>query len=333
MEPKVETLKVTPPGLIPSLVAGFNYVANHIYLILLPLAVDLLLWFGPHLRVKQLLLPALEESWKSISALASQGVAQNVQIAQKMWEEFLNQFNLLSVLRTYPIGMPSLLSGLGANENPLGAPQSIEIASIGLTLLIILVCLLVGLILGSIYFNMVARATTEESVKAFLLGEAGWQAMQALLLSVILIGLLILFTLPGSILIGIFVWINPGLAQVALFLMVVVLFWFFVPLVFSPHGIFVLRQNALTSIFTSVRMVRFYLPSTGLFLLTMLLIGQGLDLLWRVPPASSWMILVGMLGHAFIYTSLLAASFAYYRGGLQWMQANLKQFKSADKRL
>jgi hypothetical protein len=108
--------------------------------------------------------------------------------------------------------------------------------------------------------------------------------------------------------------------------------WFLVPLLFSPHGIFINQQNAFASIMTSVRMVRYYLPGTSLFLLALLVISNGLNILWRVPPSSSWMMVIGIFGHAFIYTSLLAASFSYYRGGFDWMQANLKRFSPAVPR-
>ena len=44
------------------------------------------------------------------------------------------------------------------------------------------------------------------------------------------------------------------------------------------------------------------------------------------------MTLVGIGGHAFITTGLLAASFIYYQGGMRWMQENLKKMvASANK--
>jgi hypothetical protein len=51
---------------------------------------------------------------------------------------------------------------------------------------------------------------------------------------------------------------------------------------------------------------------------------MGQSLLWRTPPDTSWMTLVGIFGNAFINTALLAASFIYYRNGLSYMQAMRK---------
>jgi hypothetical protein len=58
-----------------------------------------------------------------------------------------------------------------------------------------------------------------------------------------------------------------------------------------------------------------------------LLISQGLDLLWQVPPQTSWFTLIGLIGHAFIVTGLLAASFVYYRDAGYWVDNLLQQTK------
>jgi uncharacterized SAM-binding protein YcdF (DUF218 family) len=96
--------------------------------------------------------------------------------------------------------------------------------------------------------------------------------------------------------------------------------WLFIPLVFSPHGIFAARQNMLRSMVISARMVRLLFPGIGLFLLSVLILAQGMGYLWRIPNESSWLMLAGILGNAFISTGLLAASFFYYRGAISWVE-------------
>jgi hypothetical protein len=44
-----------PPNMIAALRAGFDAVANKIVIILLPIALDLVLWLGPHLQIKTIL--------------------------------------------------------------------------------------------------------------------------------------------------------------------------------------------------------------------------------------------------------------------------------------
>jgi len=51
-------------------------------------------------------------------------------------------------------------------------------------------------------------------------------------------------------------------------------------------------------------------------------------MLWKAPPVTSWLTLVGVGGHAFISTALLAASFVYYRDADHWVQETLALVKS-----
>jgi hypothetical protein len=106
---EVQTLP-PPPGIIGSLRTGFDAIAAHITAILLPLALDLLLWLGPHLSMNQLIQPWLPQLQ---SMLASGTVISASDIKNQMdgYTQFFQKFNLLSVLRTFPIGVPSLMSG------------------------------------------------------------------------------------------------------------------------------------------------------------------------------------------------------------------------------
>jgi hypothetical protein len=53
-----------------------------------------------------------------------------------------------------------------------------------------------------------------------------------------------------------------------------------------------------------------------------------MDLLWLIPPATSWMTVVGICGHAFVSTSLLAASFIYYHDLNTWIESALQWLKT-----
>jgi hypothetical protein len=100
-----------------------------------------------------------------------------------------------------------------------------------------------------------------------------------------------------------------------------------VPLFFTPHGIFVRRQNAFGSIMSSLRMSRFTLPTSSMFVLCVFLLSRGLDYLWLVPPKNSWLTVVGIAGHSFISTTLLSASFIYYRDMTNWLQNVYARFQ------
>ena len=57
---KIESLP-PPPGVVGSLRAGFDAIASHVAVVLLPLALDIFLWLGPRLRVDRLFQPLFIE--------------------------------------------------------------------------------------------------------------------------------------------------------------------------------------------------------------------------------------------------------------------------------
>jgi hypothetical protein len=145
------------------------------------------------------------------------------------------------------------------------------------------------------------------------------------LFTFILLSLILLLGIPTLILIAVLGMISPAIAQGALFLTSLFIIWLLLPLIFSPHGIFLSKQNAVNAMLTSVRMVRGSMPGTSLFILALLITSQGMDIIWRMPSENSWMLFIGILGHAFISTSLLASSYIYYRKGRLWMQHTIQQ--------
>jgi hypothetical protein len=141
---------------------------------------------------------------------------------------------------------------------------------------------------------------------------------------------LIVISVPILLLITALTFFSPVLASGALFVMLLLSFWLIVPVYFTPHGIFIRKQNAFYSIYTSLRMARFTLPTSGMFVFGVFLLSTGLNYLWSVPKSDSWMMLIGIAGHAFISTALLAASFAYYRDMNVWLQMIFEQLQQKN---
>jgi len=81
-----------------------------------------------------------------------------------------------------------------------------------------------------------------------------------------------------------------------------------------------------------LRMSRFTLPTSSMFVLSVFLLSRGLSYLWMVPASDSWLLLVGIFGHAFISTTLLAASFVYYRDMNNWLQNVYERFQQMNNR-
>lgn len=311
-----------------AIASGFNAVASHVYLILPPILLDVFLWLGPRLSLERLLSPMIADMTKTLEQLGSAEMTQLMNTTIEIWKQFAAQFNFFSLLRTLPVGIPSLMAGSIDPATPLGGFARLEISSTAGMMLIGLMTAIAGLLLGCFYFTAVSRTGGGQGERSTWRCSA-WQAAQTLLLTLLSFALVLTMAIPGMFVISLLTFISPALATTALFVVGLVAMWFLIPLVFSPHGIFTRQQNAVTSMLSSVRLVRYFMPSVSLFLLISILLIQGFNRLWLVPPASSWLTLVGIAGHAFITTSLLAASFAFYRSATAWLEENLARISQA----
>jgi hypothetical protein len=329
MDAKIETVNAVPPRLIGSVVAGFNTVTSHIYLILFPVVLDVFLWFGPHVRVKTLLEPVINNF---LAWLTENNNTPDMQALFKSFQDafqgILTQTNLLIGLRTWPVGIPSLFYGSSSIRTPMGDAQIIEMPNTISAVFTWIGIIAVGTLAGTFFFNSVSKASFDQRIP-FSIKLNLWQYGQCILLLVLLLVLAVVILIPFSMIVSIFSLLNPSLGQFAAWGILFLLIWILLPLIFSAHGIFMFNFNTVISIATSVRLVRFFLPGTGVFLVTTFLLNEGMDVLWRMSPADSWMTLVGITGHAFIVSALLAGSFIYYGSGMRWMHDNLQQRMAA----
>ncbi len=313
-----------PPGVMGALRAGFDAVSSHVWLILLPLLLDIFLWLGPRLSVGRLVRPFFEIVFSQARrTLTSAADLQRFTEYQAAFSDLMERFNLLSLfskLQLFPIGVSSLLAQTMPAETPLGAGNVLHVSSYPGLVGLALVFVILGWVVGGLYFRWVSRIVLGDAHPEAKISFS-WAVIQSLILSALWVIGLIIIMIPTMLILTVLTLLSPVLASGALLLILLFSFWLIVPLFFTPHGIFVRGQNAFYSIFTSLKMARFTLPTSGLFILAVFLLSTGLNYLWSVPPDDSWMLLVGIAGHAFIRTALLAASFVYYRDMNVWLQA------------
>lgn len=317
--------EATPPKLIPSFVNGFNLVANHIYLIVLPVFLDLFLWFGPHLRIKSILLPMVTEAINTVRETGTPQAQDMLVGMEDLWKLFLDRYNLTSSLSTFPLGVPAMMAEQPPLSNPLGGAPIVEMTSPFVIPLTWLLFSVIGLALGSFYLSLLANCFRKNPGQSLSSSSyprlLAWQTIQMVILILVLVILMVVILLPTLVISSLLALLSPVLSWLVLLGMSFVAVWVMIPLIFTPHGIFALRQTALNAALSSARTVRYVLPGTGLFLLASIILYQGLGILWRTPPETSWMMLIGILGHAFISTGVMASSFVFYLSSFDWVQA------------
>ncbi len=309
-----------PPSLVKSLLAGFDIISNHILLIIFSIALDLFLWLGPRLSVEKLIVDFFQQA-QALPEAQSTDMSAMLENSRLMWETLVERFNLFSALHTIPVGIPSLMSGQASLLTPLGTAPVWQVPTLLATIGIWLVLALTGLLLGTLYFTLVSQAVLHGQVNLpQALGKWPWYAGQVISLALFWIVLFLGLAVPFICLLTFLLVLGLNIGQLAILVYAGLVVWVFFPLVFSPHGIFTFHSRVWGTIMQSLQMTRATLPTTGLFLLAVVVLSQGLNLVWQLPEESSWFLLVGIIGHAFITAGLLAASFVYYRDAQSFMR-------------
>jgi hypothetical protein len=319
------------PKVFKALISGFDTTTNHMYLILFPVILDLFLWFGPQLKLKNLLTPSIQALSK-LPGFDAPELLQFVDSYIRLLLEFFERFNLFSLLRTLPVGIPSLIFDIAPLSNPIGNPYQHQLSSLLFVVGISIIVLVIGLLLGSIYFKKIAAAVikplNKKDFKIFLKA-----TLNVMLIPLLLITLLLFVSIPIFLLTSFLSMINPLIGQFFLIISIIFVFWSIIPMYFAPHSIYLFDQNLLQSLLSSISIIRFSLPRSALFLLSALLLMSGMNMLWSIPPENSWMLLVGIIGHAFISTAILASSFHFYLDAAQFTQAFLIRQKGFQQSL
>ncbi len=248
--------------------------------------------------------------------------AEEIQRALENYDRISN-INLFWLLRTLPIGISSLLLPQETSATPLGEPAVWQVNFLGLTLWFFLLTFL-GWVGGALYFRSVAWIAVPDEESAIQTFRA---IIQTILISIASGIILMTIGMPIFIVLILIVQLNPVLANLFVLFLSLGSMWIIVPLFFWPHGVFVKKQNFITSILNSIQLTRFTLPTSSMFVLTVFLLSFGLNYLWNIPPKDSWMTLLGIFGHSFVTTALLAGSFIYYRDMNIWLQSVIEKIR------
>jgi hypothetical protein len=267
----------------------------------------------------------MEEAIKLLNEVIAQEGSlpeEAITASQQTWQYFAEHFNLLAFLRTLPVGIPSLMATHAPIDTPLGAPIYFELTEFATVFLLVMLVVLAGLMVGALYYLLVAQVSITNHVDwGDVLSEWPRATLKSIGLLLALLVALLAVTLPVSCLLGTLAMSGVMFSQIGTFLYGVILAWWMFPLVFSAHGIFLYRDNLLLSIRRSIRLTRLTFPVTGTLILLVLLFSEGLNILWKTPKADSWLMLLGVGGHAYIATAFLAVSFVYFHETNRWLQS------------
>jgi hypothetical protein len=304
----------TLPGVLATISAGFDVITKHVWLLLIPILLDVFYWLGPRLRFQTL----IEQFLEVLPAEAGQFdlAAQIASIGP--------QTNLFTTLTVQLIGVPALMVGLAPETTPV-TTQVIELKSWTTWFGLFLIFTIFGLLLTAIYYTLIASVIGKGSASRELSSASQWLRRVASswlrLISLLLLFLLIVMILyiPLIIIGSLLFMINTTLGSIALLIGPFVMMWVILVLSLAPFGIVLNGRPVSRAIVESVRLVQTHLPSLIYLLFSVLITGAILDWILLAVENGTWLSMINIIGHAFVSTALVAAVFIYYRDRYELM--------------
>lgn len=304
-------------GIIDSLSAGYRFLFRCPQLLLIPVLLDLFLWFVPRLSIAPLL-QRLADFYQETATV--QGVPDDLVDLNRQMAEMLNmlgeQFNLLDLMvSSILLHVPSLMTVV----QPLPGTSATELNNPLLVLALAIVLSILSILIGVVYISLLAqnlpigegeRAWTTSEFLATVLRQ--W--LQVLLFVLLVMGGLLAIYIPASIGIALLSLISPALGSFAGLVLggltVASVFYLY----FATIGMVMDNLSIRVAVTRSFGLVRHsFWPTLGFVILTnMITLGFALLLnpLAMRPPAGT---IVAILGNAYIGTGIVLGLLVFYR--------------------
>jgi hypothetical protein len=303
-------------GVIDSLSAGYRLLGKRVWLLLLPVALDLLLWRAPRLNIAPLLQPLVALNREAAAAGLPGDVAGMASMGADALARMGESSNLFTGLVSGALlHVPSLFA---AFVLPL-AGQVVEVTSAALALAAWVALLLLGLWIGVVYLSLLARVvpigrpSRPVGWRAFL--RATGQRWQRVLGFLLLAGVLLTaIYIPVAVALSLLLVFVPALGTMGMFLLGGTFFVVYFYLYFVTAAIVMDDLPVRAAVACSIWLVRFNFWSIAGFILLYNVIGAGIGLvLSGMAAAQPLGTIAAIVVNAYIGTGLAIALLVFYR--------------------
>ena len=313
-----------PPGVWRTIAAGFDLTTKHLWLLILPILVDAFLWLGPRLSSR----PIIEQM---VGVLPQDEALADI-TAQLL--ELAPRTNLFTSLSVPFIGIPVFMIGATPENTPLPV-QVTELTDPLIWLGLFLLFSIVGVLITAVYFTLIAQTIRQQDEQPILTASKFVSRVTTTWLKLLGFGIVIIIAsfiiyIPLLIIAFVAALISQILATLVLLVGPVLILWLLIFTYFVPHDLSLFGHQLHLAVITSVQLVRLYFnPMLGL-LLVILLIRNILGSLLILADDGTWFTSVGILGHAFIMTSLTTATFIFFRDRYVVISEKQQRLKNAN---
>jgi hypothetical protein len=294
-------------GLFDILSAGYSQVHQRLWVISIPLALNIYMWYGRPFVLRTADYQAVR-GWFAALAGVQHGEVAGGWFLQNLLAEDLRL--MLARLNLIPVLWPA------------ASPDSSGVFEIGfdhpwLVLGSIMVINVPTLLLSSLFLILLNGAPLRQAPGLSLLRDSLRAAWYIFCLIAIAIGIGTVLAVPFVAISAIVIASMPATALPIVLIWHVSVLWMAIYLSFGPEAIVVGKIGPIRAIYNSISIVRRNLISTFVFLGIILLIGHGLNLAWiRLTDIAPWSTALALIGSAYISSGLCAARLEFYRDRL-----------------
>jgi hypothetical protein len=319
-------------SLIDTISEGYAAINRRPWLMLLPLLLNLYIWFGTQLSFAPLLTD-LSGRIRLQATPAEQSAAAEEQMRRIgafdmrqaiTWLNFVPTLTMYTINSTDSNCLPPGMSFV-CEVPPLALERdTIKVYNLGGAMLALVLLNLLALPLSAIFLTQVAAAVRGDQVALPISAQRAWRAMLALLGKVgVLIGIGLALGLPFLFLLTLLLFVSQvlGLLMIGLIWLILVLLSIY--LGFANEAIVVSGVGPLRALHASFNIVRRNLLGTMGFVALSWLISAGSGMLWlNLAQGSTIGLIVAIVGSAYLGSGLLAARMVFYRERLRrWQNA------------
>lgn len=326
MRPVTSVSKNTAPGVIETLSGGFDQVNRVLWIVALPILMDLFLWLGPQLSAAPVFAQIgrwysrMVETYANVAGGADASTLEQARQVVAGFQASAGHFNLLSLLVINVASVPSVLPTSGE-----GAP-AFQIETLGALIGVVLATQVLGILLGCLYLGVLAQQIRDGRVTVAKLGRRVWFYWLSIIGFIFLvIALSLLISIPVGLAIGLVQLIAPGvgvaLLAIASSAAYVAAILFMIYLFFLVDAIVVSEVGPIRAAVRSARVVANNFWATVGFIVLIYVISMGMQVIWKALSDNPAGMVIAIVGNAYVASGLAAASLLYYKSRVSRLPA------------
>lgn len=298
--------KPSTPTLIDTISEGYTALNRKIWVLIIPIALNLYLWLGTRLS----LAPFLGLIRDKLSVVASFLTADPLQ--QEQLVVYMQNADMrmpLAWLNFVPVLPTAMLhNGTHTSSNVFYVREMIEVfgSVVGINLLLLLV--------SSLFLMILTMGVVGESCRlGTFLKRLFRSSVCIVAMLLIVIGTIAFFVLPLVVMIALVLTrVPPIVVQVSFLLGFVLWFWVYLYTGFAIEAIVLAGDGPVKALRNSIKVVQRNMFGTFGLIVLSAIIANGLGIIWRFVAFNSIGLVVAIAGSAYIGSGLAAARLSFY---------------------